>query len=633
MTAATAAEPERAALRGRAATAERAAGLPRSGVSIVVPASGERTAITHLLTSLVDQGDLIDVEVVVVANGPDDGTAEAAEVFAEPLAAAGAALRVARIEEASKPGALNVGDSLAGHRDRIYLDADVVLAPGSITDVRRALDAATARGEVLLCAPRIVVRPSASAVVGAYADVWTRMPYTNDHVPGVGCYAVNAAGRRRWGAFPDIGADDKFVRLLFSPGESTILGTSSFTVSLPESALELALVRGRWTYNNLELAHRFPDLVRPDRTTRRATWRHLRHARTRDVALFAVVWAVGYLVAALRAVGLQPRWYRSGSSHVRSTPVGPAGGAVSGPRPLVVVVVSFRTPALIVRCISSIIDQLGPDDRVVVVDNASGDGSVELVRERFPHPAVEIVENATNVGFARACNQAAAGRRHDVVLLNSDAVAEAGMLEALRRRAGSLAEPTILGGCALDADGSIDVRSCGRAPTPWSVACFATGLSSALKRRPIADPECIATWDRSTTRRVEIVTGAMMYVPRVAWDRLGGFDERYFVYGEDVDLCLRAQRLAIPREFVPEARFTHVGQASSDPATMRRLLLQGRITAILAHESPRRAELMRRLTVGGCALRAAIYATLGRDSSWRDTWRDRARWRHGYPAP
>jgi hypothetical protein len=140
---------------------------------------------------------------------------------------------------------------------RRYLDADVLLGPGAARELVRAL--APGSG-IHLAAPAILVRPSVRRLTASYARVWSLLPYVQTQVLGCGAYAVSEVGHRRWGGFPQLVSDDRFVRLSFDLDEQRVLSTATFTVALPERARELFSLRARWCRGNRQLAQRYPEL-------------------------------------------------------------------------------------------------------------------------------------------------------------------------------------------------------------------------------------------------------------------------------------------------------------------------------------------------------------------------------------
>lgn len=273
---------------------------PVPSIVVIIPAHNEADALPACLTRLLRQDFNGTMRVIVAANGCDDETVAVAMGFRRAFDAAGHELEVIETPAASKPGALNAADSAApAGAPRMYLDADVVLSAGAVAEVHRVL---TGGGRVHLCAPRLRVAPARSRWTRGYATIWSRLPYIRDDVVGCGCYAVSAAGRRRWREFPAIVSDDKFVRLHFEAHERRVATDAFFMIQMPEGLRELIAVRGRWCRGNVELAERFPVLEARDRGRylsmlrwvlgRPDLWHHL--------AVFLLVFLAGHLAAFCR---------------------------------------------------------------------------------------------------------------------------------------------------------------------------------------------------------------------------------------------------------------------------------------------------------------------------------------------
>ena len=297
--------------------------------------------------------------------------------------------------------------------------------------------------------------------------------------------------------------------------------------------------------------------------------------------------------------------------------------------PIAIVVVSYNTVDLLRRCLDSLRPQLAPGDEIVVVDNESLDGSADMVEHEFP--SVRLVRSGGNLGFGAGSNLGAAQfPQHDVLLFNPDAVAFPGMLEALHQAQIDLPLAGIIGGRSETSDGRTDPRSCWGAPSPWSAFCFATGLSTAFKESSVFDPESIPGWSRETQREVDVVSGALMLVRRDLWDELDGFDERFFMYGEDLDLCLRGRKAGASPTMYPAAVMRHDVGASSSGTGKLRLLLKGKISAARLHHGRVGGRFMQGCYIAGTGMRAGVAALLRRQTLWRAVWHERSDWRDGY---
>jgi N-acetylglucosaminyl-diphospho-decaprenol L-rhamnosyltransferase len=268
---------------------------------------------------------------------------------------------------------------------------------------------------------------------------------------------------------------------------------------------------------------------------------------------------------------------------------------------------------------------------VIVLDNASGDGTVEMIRAEFPDVRLLVLEE--NLGFAAGVNRAAEEARGEyVLLLNPDTVVHDGALDSLVRFARAHPEHGLVGGRTLDPDGTVNPGSCWAQPTLWSLACFATMLSTAFRGSRLFDPEAIGGWRRDSVREVGIVTGCLLLVPRALWRELGGFDTRFFMYGEDADLAMRAWARGLRPAITPDAVVTHeIGVSSSSRPDKLVLLFRGKATLLRKHWSPARRELGLALLRLGVGVRALL--ARGREDragAWPDVWASRKSWLAGY---
>jgi N-acetylglucosaminyl-diphospho-decaprenol L-rhamnosyltransferase len=235
------------------------------------------------------------------------------------------------------------------------------------------------------------------------------------------------------------------------------------------------------------------------------------------------------------------------------------------------VVVNYRGGPLLRDCVLSVLaDTSAGDVEVVVVDNGSDDGSVDLLRAAVPDARVVVAPG--NVGYARAANLGIAATRAGIVaVLNPDLTMQPGTAKAMLAR---FDEEPALGACGpriRNPDGS-DYPSARRSPTvPLAVAHGLFGLwwrtnpFTARYRQLNADP--------SHPRSVDWVSGAAVWLRRRALDTVGGWDERYFMYMEDLDLCWRLRRAGFDVAYEPAGDVTHV-QGASTSRTPYRMLVQ-----------------------------------------------------------
>ncbi len=312
-----------------------------------------------------------------------------------------------------------------------------------------------------------------------------------------------------------------------------------------------------------------------------------------------------------------------------AAPSSPREAPPDDPVDVSVIVVGYRTPDLVERCVASVErETTGLTHEVVVVDNDADPVADRSLAER--HPTCRVITPEANLGFARAVNTGvAASRGRYVLLLNPDTTVVEGAVQRLVRFAEHHPGHGLYAGRTVDQDGNLDPRSCWGFPTLWSTFCFGVGLSSVRKGSPTFDPESLGGWRRDTVRPVDVVTGCLCLVDRATWDRLGGYDERFFVYGEDVDLGLRARAAGLRPLLCPEATVVHeVGRSSATRGDKLVLLHRGKVTLFRKHWSRPAAAVGVGLLRLGVALRAA-----GGQDAWPEVHRRRAEWVEGHPLP
>lgn len=225
---------------------------------------------------------------------------------------------------------------------------------------------------------------------------------------------------------------------------------------------------------------------------------------------------------------------------------------------LSIAVISYNTRDLLLACLQSVQDRTaGVDYEVIVVDNASRDGSVDAVRARFPQ--LTVIANAENAGFARACNQAAAvssGRY--LLLLNSDTVMQVG---TLRTMVTCLEQHLDIGAVSClqrDEHGRV-LQSCFPFPSIRDHVRHSEDLPTVIRRLV----GTLSPMDLTQSQDVDWANGACLMVRKAVFDRLGGLDERFFMYFEDVDLCRRVQQLGYRVRYVAEGEVVHLLGRSS----------------------------------------------------------------------
>lgn len=226
-------------------------------LSVIIPAHNEAACLGACLGTLMTSvlGGL-EAEVIVVANGCDDDTAAIARAFGDEARASGWQMRLIERAQGGKPGALQAGDDAAHGPTRIYLDADVMVTPGLIAALWRALD--TPEPRYASGTPQLA--RAGSWISQAYGRFWRSLPFVATGVPGFGVFATNAAGRARWQTWPDIISDDTFARLQFAPQER-IRVAEGYRWPLVEGFANLVRVRRRQNRGVAEVLQRFPHLA------------------------------------------------------------------------------------------------------------------------------------------------------------------------------------------------------------------------------------------------------------------------------------------------------------------------------------------------------------------------------------
>ncbi len=225
---------------------------------------------------------------------------------------------------------------------------------------------------------------------------------------------------------------------------------------------------------------------------------------------------------------------------------------------LSIVVVNWNTRVLLAQCLQSVYDTVSDlSFEILVVDNASGDGSSEMVQTRFPE--VRLIRNSENRGFARACNQAVrettAGH---VLLLNPDTEVLPGAIHKLMGFMEEHPRAGAVGPMVVNPDRTIQ-PSCYPMPTLWR-EFFRLMHLERLSAHSEYDQQ---KWDAHVARAVEVVQGDCLLVRRQCLSQVGLLDEAYFMYTEEVDLCYRLAQQGWSLYWVPTAQIVHFGGQST----------------------------------------------------------------------
>jgi GT2 family glycosyltransferase len=302
-----------------------------------------------------------------------------------------------------------------------------------------------------------------------------------------------------------------------------------------------------------------------------------------------------------------------------------------------IIIISYNTREMTLACLRSVIAETRSSHEVIVLDNNSTDGSAEAIAAEFPD--FLLMAEKENHGFAMGNNLAAKRARGEyILLLNPDTVVLDGAIDRLVAFADSLPQAKIWGGRTLFGDNSLNTSSCWRRMSLWNIFCRTVGLTGVFPRSALFNSEAYGGWDRNSTRHVDIVSGCFFLIKRADWEALGGFDPVFVMYGEEADLCLRAERdLSALPHVTPEATIIHYGGASERVRADRVIRVLRAKAELLRRHIPR---WQRPLALGLFLLfplsrRIAASAGLrkgGGESSnvWSEVWQRRAEWGNGF---
>jgi len=237
---------------------------------------------------------------------------------------------------------------------------------------------------------------------------------------------------------------------------------------------------------------------------------------------------------------------------------------------LSIIIVNWNGRDLLAKCLESIVKRPpAVSYEIVVVDNASTDGSVEWLRAAQSNGLLKgagfrLIENTENFGFARANNIAFRQTSSRLVfLLNSDTEVREGAIDRLIE---TLKSNEKAGGCGpklLNSDGSLQHSVYRNPPTAWEILVTGLRLYYLLPRRIRGALLLGPYWDHASRRKARMLSGAAILLRKEVIDSVGGFDEEFHFYGEDIELCLRIVNSGWELWFEPDAQIVHHGAASA----------------------------------------------------------------------
>ena len=235
---------------------------------------------------------------------------------------------------------------------------------------------------------------------------------------------------------------------------------------------------------------------------------------------------------------------------------------------LSIIIVSWNAKSYLLQCIESLASETSSHNmEIIVVDNASTDGSPEAVQKKYPY--IKLIQNKTNSGFAKANNigiRQSEGRY--VCLVNSDVKVLNGCIDYLCDYMDNHPSIGILGPKIINPDMTLQ-HSCRKFPTLWNNFCSATGLTKILPKSRIFCGEEMQFSLSEKAHKVDALSGCFLMVRRKAIDEVGLFDELFFIYSEDIDWCKRFWNAGWEVVYLPYAKAIHYGGGSSSNAPVR----------------------------------------------------------------
>jgi GT2 family glycosyltransferase len=228
-----------------------------------------------------------------------------------------------------------------------------------------------------------------------------------------------------------------------------------------------------------------------------------------------------------------------------------------------IVIVNWKTPELLASCLDSVFaDSNSSTFDVWVVDNASGDNSLQILAERFP--TVNVIANQENVGFARACNQAFTRvRGTHILLLNPDTLVVGDAVSAMQDYLDTHPSCGAVGPKVLNMDGTLQLACRRSFPSPTAAFFRLTYLSRLFPNNPTFARYNLTYADPDAELEVDALSGACMMVRRRVIEQVGLLDEAIFMFGEDIDWCWRFKQAGWTVNYLPQAVVFHYHGASS----------------------------------------------------------------------
>ncbi|MGE5401627.1 MAG: glycosyltransferase [Ignavibacteriales bacterium] len=224
---------------------------------------------------------------------------------------------------------------------------------------------------------------------------------------------------------------------------------------------------------------------------------------------------------------------------------------------LSIIIVNFNVKEFLQNLLNSILKSSGNiSTEIIIVDNASDDGSVEIIKEKFP--SVKLIANKKNIGFGAANNQglqAAQGKY--ILLINPDTIVQEDTFKKLIEFFEKTPDAGLVGCKVLNSDGTLQLACRRGFPGPWTSFCKVSGLSKLFPKSRLFARYNLTFLDENQTYEVDAISGAFMMMKREVYEKIGGFDPQFFMYGEDLDLCFRTQKAGFKVYYVHTTQIIH----------------------------------------------------------------------------
>lgn len=300
-----------------------------------------------------------------------------------------------------------------------------------------------------------------------------------------------------------------------------------------------------------------------------------------------------------------------------------------------VILVSYNTSSYIRRALESLFRETQLTSiEVIVVDNASNDDSVAMIRQFFPQ--VTLIESGANLGFAGGVQlgaKQAAGKY--LLLLNPDTVIINAAVDRLLHFAKLQPANGIWSGVTLNNDMSLNTQHAWSKPTLHDLLYSALGLSKLFSKTCVFNNANYGCWKRDTVKEVDIVSGCFFLTTRELWNKLDGLDASFFMYAEEADYCLRAKALGYQPIVTPDARIIHHGGVSHSHFSGKQIkLLKGKVELVNRHvtawQRPAYKALLYLYVLNKFALHTLFKPRSAQRREWQIIFAQRADWLQGY---